>query len=182
MLCSLHYETVNSSKAHQATALDNDIGKAHRMHPLSGHLRTFVQDISGHFRVRLSCEFSNISCCSHFCLQSPCLVPRCCGSERGSLKGSWARGVQCCGVVSLLLRAVDPLVLEPQGLVQIELLALLLLVGWLSALLKVFPQLLLLFPGVDPAFLVPPPLGPGDGMGPMRFLGSYILHSSVHSR
>lgn len=51
----------------------------------------------------------------------------------------------------------------------------------LSALLKVFPQLLLLFPGVDPAFLMPPPLGPGDGMGPMRFLSSYILHSSVHS-
>lgn len=100
---------------------------------------TLCRDISRHFRVRLSYKFSNISCCSHFCLQSPCLTPRCCGSERGFLKGSWATGVQCCGVVSLLLTAFDLLVLEPQGLVQIESLGLLLLVGCLP-FSKCFPS------------------------------------------
>ena len=42
MLRSSQRETVNSSKAHQAAASDNDVNKAHRMHCCpSGHIRVF---------------------------------------------------------------------------------------------------------------------------------------------
>ena len=114
----------------------------------------------------------------------PAACPDILGRERGSLKGSWVSppGLPWAFLwwfLSLLLRTFGLLVLGSQELVQLSRTSLLLLRGWILVLLKVFSRLLLLCSAVDPAFLVPPPRGPGDGAGPMRSLGSYILHSSV---
>lgn len=106
MLRCSQRETVNSSKAHQATASDNDATKL-----IGG--TTLHLEVSGYFRVRRSYPFSNILMWRHSCLQSTCLVPRHRGAEKVSLKGSCMRRVPCCGDCVTPGEVFDLLVLEP---------------------------------------------------------------------
>lgn len=118
------------------------------------------------------------------CRAVPAWCPDLLEGERGSLIGSPVRGVLGSprGIAMVPVTAVENIQLAGSWIigacsVESEVFPASHRLGTCAS--KVFPQLLLLFPAVDPAFLVPPPQGHGDGVGPMRFLATYILHSSV---